>query len=454
MSSKLRSLVLGLALSWSWTANAGADVFRLLAADHEAAQARVDLIDQAVVSIETSYYGIGNDRIGAMFLSRLESAARRGVRVRLIVDAEHNDIPAEVQGLLMGAGVRIKEYHPFRLRHPLWMDRRMHDKTLIVDGEQLIVGSRNMREGHFGLAEINFVDRDAYLRGATARQAQRYFNCLWNSPEVEFTSFDDRLLQCGQRKDVLDLCKVGICRTGPLSSCEQARLWLDAGAGVSVCRQPVLIDTGTDWSAACAHEVDCVRFVYDPCGKKGRPGAISERLLDLVAGARCSIVIESPYFLMSDRLRRALADALDRGVRVRVLTNSLESTDHVTVAAGFTNQKQCFLLPRGVAVWQLAGRDHLHAKSAVIDGSIAYVGSFNFDPRSEFLNTETGVVVHDPEVAAWVEASIQDHMRRSHRIGADDRDVVSGDRFPGAAPGRILKLESLRLLAPLLRRTL
>ena len=454
MTFMLRSLVLGLALSWSWAANAGADVFRLLASDYEAAQARVDLIDQAATSIETSYYGIGNDRIGAMFLSRLESAARRGVRVRLIVDAEHNDIPAEVQALLMAAGVRIKEYHPCRWPRPLWMDRRMHDKTLIVDGEQLLVGSRNMLESHFGLAEINFVDCDAYLRGEAARQAQRYFNCLWNCPEVEFTSFDDRLLQCRHRKDMLDLCKVGICCAGPLSPCEQARLWLDAGAGVSVSCQPVLIETGTDWSAACAHEVDCVRFVYDPCGKKGRPGAISERLLDLMASARCSIVFESPYFLMSDRLRGALADALARGVRVRVLTNSLESTDHVTVAAGFTNQKQCFLLPRGVDVWQLAGRDHLHAKSAVIDGSIAFVGSFNFDPRSEFLNTETGVVVHDAEAAAWLESSIQDHMRRSYHIGSDDREVVSGDRFPGATTGKILKLESRRLVAPLLRRTL
>src|SRR6185312_15056225 len=88
MTFMLRSLVLGLALSWSWAANAGADVFRLLASDYEAAQARVDLIDQAATSIETSYYGIGNDRIGAMFLSRLESAARRGLRVKVTANAE------------------------------------------------------------------------------------------------------------------------------------------------------------------------------------------------------------------------------------------------------------------------------------------------------------------------------------------------------------------------------
>jgi putative cardiolipin synthase len=455
MSSQLRWLALGLAVSWSWAAIASADVFRLLTADYEAAQARVDLIDQALASIDTSYYGIGNDRIGAMFLSRLEAAARRGVRVRLIVDAEHNGIPAEVQALLIRSGLQIKQYHPVSLRHPLWINDRMHDKTLIVDGEQLIVGSRNMLEAHFGLAEINFVDRDAYLRGQVAQQAQRYFNCLWNSEEVAFTELDDRPWQELKQKDKLDLQKVGVCCVaGPVSACDLARLWLDAGGAVSVYCQPVLSDTGTDWSTSCAREVECVRFVYDPCGEKGHPGAISDQLIDLIDAARCSVVIETPYFLMSHKLKTALADALARGVRVRVLTNSLQSTDHVTVAAGFANQKQCFLLPRGVDVWELAGQNHLHAKSAAIDGSIAFVGSFNFDPRSEFLNTETGVIVHDPAAAAWVEASIRDHMRRSYHRGADGRDTARGERFPGAAPATILKLESLRLVAPLIRRTL
>lgn len=446
--------MLALAIILALTSSARADVFRLLISDYEAAQARVDLIDQAAESIETSYYWIGNDRIGAMFLSRLKAAAERGVRVRLIVDAEHNDVPDEVQAVLMRSGVEIKEYHPLSLHHPRWVNLRMHDKTLIVDGQQLIVGSRNMRNAHFGLAEINFVDRDAYLRGQTARQAQRYFECLWASAEVFPPDLNRRPHQ-RRKESALDLAKLGVCVSGAASTCDLARLWIDAGNDVAVCCRPIVFGSGTDWSASCVEESDCIRFVYDPCGKKGHPSGISQQLIDLIDRARCSVVIETPYFLMSARLKRALADALARGVRVKVLTNSLQTTDHRAIAAGFTNQKQCFLLPRGADVWELAGSNHhLHAKSAVIDGSIAFVGSYNFDPRSEYLNTETGVIACDPEIAAWVDASIRQHMQGSYHIGSDGRDTVGGDKYPGASAGQILQMEPLRFVAPFIRRFL
>lgn len=454
MWCKLRWSIGALAIVASLAPSAPADVFRLLAADHEAAQARVDLIDQAAVSIETTYYWIGNDRIGALFLSRLEAAARRGVRVRLVVDAEHNDVPVEVQTLLIRSGVAIREFHPVSLRHPLWIDDRMHDKTLIVDGEHLVVGSRNIRDSHFGLAEINYVDRDAYLRGATARQAQRYFECLWTSAEVSPADLG-RQPHRRRERSALDLAKVGIRAVGPISPQEAARLWLESASDLAVDCQPILCQTGTDWAADCTQQADCVRFVYDPCGLKGRPHGISQQLLDLIDGARRSIVLETPYFLMSTRLKRALADAIARGVQVRVLTNSLETTDHRTLTAGFTNQKQCFLLPRGVDVWELAGDNrHLHAKSAVIDGAIAFVGSYNFDPRSEYLNTETGVIVRDPGIVAWVDSSIRDHMRGSYHLGSDGRDRSQGRRFPGASAGEILKMEPMRFVAPLVRRFL
>lgn len=454
MSFKLHVLLLATACLGLYGEIARADVFRLLVSNHEAAQARVDVMDQATVSIDTSYYWIGNDRIGAMFLSRLQAAAQRGVRVRLVVDAEHNDVPAEVQARLVRSGVAIKEFHPVSCRHPGWINRRMHDKTLIVDGEQLIVGSRNIRNAHFGLEETNFVDRDAYLRGEIAQQAQRYFNCLWQCPEVEPVRLKDAPWQEMRQSDKLELCQLGICAAGPLSPCEQGRLWLAAGADAMVCCQPILTDTGTDWSAACTDPVEGVCFAYDPCGRKGRPRGISRQLTALIRCARSSVVLETPYFLMSHELKSALAEAIDRGVRVQLLTNSLASNDHTLVAAAFYNQKRRFLLPRGVDIWELAGPDHLHAKTAVIDGTTAFIGSYNFDPRSEYLNTETGVLITDPAIAAKVDASIRNHMRNAYHILQDGREQASGRRNPGASAKDVLGLQTLRPIAPLIRRSL
>lgn len=434
-----------------------ADTFRLLHSNYEALQARVDLIQLAQRQIDASYYWVDDDQVGALFLSLLRDAALRGVRVRLLVDAAHNDIPPPVERCLVASGVQIREFHPHHRGHPLWRNRRMHDKTLIVDTTHLIVGSRNIRNCHFGVAKLNYVDRDVYLQGESVRQAQRYFNCVWSCDQVFPTEFEPSLVQRirQRRPDPADASQEQTQRPGgacgmPSPCCPE--LWLAAGQGISICGQPIELDRPQDWSAE-ANDAPCAWFVYDPCGIKGQPRGISDQMLRLIEGAHCSIVLETPYFVMSAAFKRALAAAVDRGVRVTLLTNSLASTDQMLVAAAFTNQKH-WLLARGVRVWELAGPNHLHAKTAVIDGRIAYVGSYNFDPRSEYLNTETGVIVDDPAVAAVVSDSIGDHLRRSYRFGPDGRDMATGRYQPGASPGRILKMEVLRILVPLLRRSL
>ncbi|HEX5444572.1 MAG TPA: phosphatidylserine/phosphatidylglycerophosphate/cardiolipin synthase family protein [Pirellulales bacterium] len=442
------------------TAPVRADSFRLLHSNYEALQARADLIQQARHQIDASYYWIDDDQVGALFLSLLREAALRGVRVRLLVDAAHNDIPPQVQRCLVASGVQIREYHPHHRGHPLWLNRRMHDKTLITDATHLIVGSRNIRNCHFGLARINYVDRDAYLQGQTALEAQRYFDCAWHSDQVSPTEFETSLAQRlrQRRPDAADasqeqtFSRRGDGRTGPMPSPCCCELWLAAGQGLSVCGQPIELDRPRDWSADAA-ETGCAWFVYDPRGLKGQPRGISEQMLRLIDRARGSIALETPYFVMSAAFKRALAAAVGRGVRVTVLTNSLASTDHMLVAATFTNQKH-WLLSHGVQIFELAGPDHLHAKTAVIDCQIAFVGSYNFDPRSEYLNTETGVIVDDPGVAALVGESVGDHLRRAYRIGPDGREPATGQRQPGATPGQVLKMEALRILAPLLRRSL
>jgi cardiolipin synthase C len=426
----------------------GQNLVRLLHGDLEAAQARADLINSAATSVETSYYWVGDDRVGAWYLSLLKSAALRGVRVRLMVDAEHNDIPPAVQEHLMACGVHIKEYHPHFTGHPGWQDRRMHDKTLIVDGRHLIVGSRNIREAHFGRARLNYVDRDMYCQGEVARQARRYFDCLWLCDQVRPTDL---------RPTVAQRLRLATSRRDPEVSPPSdknlsAFAWLASGCGVTVCGQPIDCGANHDWSAdACPACSVC--FVYDPCGVKGQSNSIEEQLLRLFDRACASIVIETPYFVMSSDEKRVLGAAAARGVSITILTNSLASTDHTIVAAEFQNQ-QHWLLARQVQIWELAGPNHLHAKSAVVDGTIAFVGSYNFDPRSQSLNTETGIIVHDAPVAEWVLRSIGEHMSRSYPLGADGRSQVDGSRHPGAPLGRILGMQPLRILAPVIRGTL
>src|SRR5487761_1354801 len=209
--------------------------FRLLHTNLEAAQARADLIRSAATSIDTSYYWFGDDRLGAWYASLLKEAAVRGVCVRLVVDAAHFDLPPEVQQHLIACGVRIKEFHPHLTGQPSWYNRRMHDKTLIVDDKHLLVGSRNIRDSHFGLAKLNYVDRDVYLQGNVARHARRYFDCLWLCDEVRPTDFRPTVAQrLRQRQSV---------RSGEVSPVSNSvgdvvpEQWLAAGCGLTICGQ-------------------------------------------------------------------------------------------------------------------------------------------------------------------------------------------------------------------------
>src|ERR1700756_2872037 len=164
---------------------AQADVFRLLDDDRQAAQARVDLIQQAGSEIDAGYFLAHNDRITITALALLRDARRRGVgRVRLIVDANFQHIPRAVLAHLRDEGVEVRVYHQITFRRPSWLFHRMHEKFVVVDGARYIAGGRNLAEEYFGLRKRNFVDRDVYVDGPSAAEAERHFEELWGSGDV------------------------------------------------------------------------------------------------------------------------------------------------------------------------------------------------------------------------------------------------------------------------------
>src|ERR1700736_5775220 len=143
-------------LALTIAATAHADVFRVLDDDREAAQARVDLIQQARSEIGAVYFLAHNDRITITALALLREARRRGVaNVRVIVDANFQHIPRAVLAHLRDEGVEVRVYHELTFRHPSWLWHRMHEKVVVVDGERYIAGGRNLAEEYFGLRKRN-----------------------------------------------------------------------------------------------------------------------------------------------------------------------------------------------------------------------------------------------------------------------------------------------------------
>lgn len=409
----MRPLRLGLALLFAAATTLQADVYRLLDDDQQAAQARVDLFQQAKSDLNALYFLARNDRITLAALALLRDAHRRGVTVRLIVDANFQHIPKPVLGYLSNEGVQIKVYHPLTMRHPLWVFYRMHEKVVIADGERYITGGRNLAEGYFGLARRNFVDRDVYVEGASAIEADRHFENLWASRHVADLSV--RVTPDEER---------------------QAEQMLERALDALKNGKFLQLDTHNDWSAG-QKQIANVEFLHDPI-VAGAGRRVGVRLAEVLESAKQSIVLESPYFVPSKAMRRLLDRKLAEGVRVTIVTNSLASTDGILPYVAYLKYRR-HMIRSGADMREYKGPDCLHAKSAVVDGRIALIGSYNIDPRSENLNTEVMSVAVDTGIARELLASIETHAPEAAKIGA-----------PRDSPSRAMSLRmwAARLLLP------
>ena len=393
---------------------ASADVLRILDDPSEAAQARVDVIQQAGSEINALYFLARDDRVTMTALALLRDAQRRGVVSRLIVDAHFHHIPKSVLAHLRDEGVEVKVYHPLTLRHPSWIFRRMHEKLVVVDGARFITGGRNLAEAYFGLAKKNYVDRDVYVEGASASDADAHFEELWSSIHVARLRVRVSANEKRRAAERLDA------------------LMKELREGSSFVR----LDTGRDW-ASDGIRVQRVRFFHDPVNDRDgtRVGA---RMAEIFERATESIVIESPYFVPSRALRALLERKRAQGVRVQIVTNSFRSTDGLLPYAGYLKYGRR-LVRHGVDVREYKGPDMLHAKSAVIDGRIVVIGSYNMDPRSHHLDLEAICVAEDERLAAQLRAAIDEHARNAWK-------VESAPRVP---PAQALSLGAMRLILPL-----
>lgn len=407
-----------------------ADRVRILATDRQAAEARVEMVLAAKEEILASAFVFGDDPFTLTSLGLLRDAARRGLRVRLMVDAQWNRIPRAVQAHLMAEGIGIREYHPFRLDRPLWIVRRMHDKLAVADGRVLLAGGRNVQSTYFGfgrqIRSKNYVDCDLQVEGDAAAEARRYFLALWSSREVRPSRARATPAEIQDAARLLDHYKT----------------WLDAR--IEEARN----DPGR--APAALAEAGPVRFLHDPVDRKDKTRKVGYELRDLLGSARNSAIIESPYLVPSHAFREALGRALGRGVHVRILTNSLGSTDNLWPQAGYAGHK-AGLVRSGVELWEYQGPECLHVKAAVIDGETVIVGSYNLDPRSERLNTELALVVRDRPLAAEMRRQMDGHLARAARIDARGFPEGAAEPYPGVSRGKVWRLRLLRLLAPLVR---
>ncbi len=409
---------LGALIGPAVAAHPGESGFSLYNTGEKGIQARVALADVAQSSLDAQYYLWASDAIGRVLIDRIIAAADRGVRVRLLVDDfEATGHDTAFEALHGHPNIEVRVFNPYARG---WMrllqyfgrfnelNRRMHNKLFVADGKVAVVGGRNLSDDYFGLGKkLSFRDFDLLAIGPVVAQAEGSFDHYWNS----------------QWAYPIDSLR----KPSPPAKLAEARARFDAKVKEDLARFPYRLPHERNEALAWLEHIHAdatwgrAEVVYDDPKTMGDPahsppGLVWQRLVELARQAQHEIVAENAYLIPLKKSSAGYRELRERGVSVRVLTNSLASTDVVPVNAHYANARPQ-LARLGVELYEMKpwaasrelyiahaakSRAHLalHGKAAVFDRKTVFVGSFNLDPRSAVLDTETVFVVQSPELAA------------------------------------------------------
>jgi phosphatidylserine/phosphatidylglycerophosphate/cardiolipin synthase-like enzyme len=357
-------------------------------------------------------------------LREVVAAAARGVKVRPLV-GDFNTAGEEDALLCLARQphIEVRLYNPFPagrfstasrvLASATDMPRieaRMHNKQLIADNTLAVTGGRNLGDAHFVRStQANFLDLDLLVAGPVMRRLSGAFDAFWNNRlAYPIDAMVERKPDCSSSGEV-----VGKSTPGNDHG-EKAAAAAEPGFNAPNPLRDAIQRGRLDltWAPATLLADKPTKVQSD--GHPSRSETVSDDVEHLRTAARRDVLVISPYFVPGAR-GMALFDALRRrGVTVRVLTNSLAATDAPAVHTGYARYREP-LLAAGVALYELrpqlgspssalgqfgSSRSSLHAKALVIDRSVVLVGSMNMDPRSANLNSEMGLVVRSPQIAA------------------------------------------------------
>ncbi len=414
---------------------AGESGYRLVQASEDAFAVRMRSAAIAERSLDVQYYMWHDDLTGRLIAGELFAAAQRGVRVRVLIDDIYaRGLDESLANIDAHPNLEIRLFNPFRSRDSTVgnvvefmvtmgvKNRRMHNKLWIADSRLAIVGGRNIGDEYFGAHdEFNFGDLGVLLVGTAAVDSSTHFDDYWNSDAVVplsvFAKADDPVAAVAVAEAAFDAHRKAAATTPYVERLR--KLQRDGELGLDL--QDLERGSG-------------VRVVSDDPAKAfggDHPLRMLEEVRSLLGSAHVEAVVISPYFVPMRKGTEGLIGLQRRGVEVRVLTNSLAANDVAAVHGGYSKWRRP-LLKAGVQIHELkpiagasqdgplgSSRASLHTKALVIDGRIAYVGSFNMDPRSARINTEGGVVIDDAEFAAQVRAQYESAIdpARSWRVG-------------------------------------
>ena len=385
--------------------------FRLLDSSYDGLAWRLALIDSAVSSLDIQTYLWYPDNSGRLILERAVEAALRGVRVRLVVDDLLTiGLDQLIYELHQQPNIEVRLFNPWEDRSTLSrggemvaqferLNTRMHDKLVIADGQVAVVGGRNIGDHYFGLSSAyNFHDLDVLGAGHIARQANEMFDHFWNSDWVVSA---DNLVQERDPEWVKQ-------KWAEIREANAAAPELEAFGAMR-----------RDWSDRLEEILEQMHpgtstLLFDTAGEDAIEQNVAGEMFNFMGLAQEELLITNAYIIPGQPAIDFLKSLTDRGVKVRILTNSLASHDVPAVNSHYKDWRDD-IINAGAELYELRADAAiqsivdvppvsgefvgLHTKAFVVDREKVFIGSMNFDPRSFNINTEAGALVHSPPLA-------------------------------------------------------
>jgi len=434
------------------SAHSGESAFRIISAGADGFAARMQMIDAAQKTLDLQYFIYRNDETGRLITGALLRAASRGVRIRLLVD-DGPMLPGDEKILLLRAvpNMEVRIFNPFVQREPnrvlrsiefavdsQRLDYRMHNKLLVADNAVALIGGRNIADAYFQIdPDWQYADDDIFIGGPMVERLSQTFDEFWNSTlaipaqalqrtmpsDASVQEYRKCLADEWMRVHSNDLPFMRRAESGdPLSGIVDGRLPVVWASGQVVSDSP---------DKKAVNDGGMIgRLIYGPVAKAAD-------------SAQSEALVITPYFVPTASELELLERMRQRGASVRVLTNSLESSDEVLAHSGYVKYREQ-LLREGVELHELKtlpgnargsgqsaamnryGNYGLHAKFYVFDRKKLVIGSMNFDQRSVKLNTEVGMIVDSAELALETEKRFERMTEPANAYTVQFSDDTSG----------------------------
>lgn len=370
---------------------------------------RLHMIENAKEEIILSTFDFNPSESGKDIMASLIQASKRGVSVRIIVDGTSGFIDLYgndyFQALSSYPNISVRIYNTINLLKPYDMQARLHDKYVIIDNKMYLLGGRNTTNLFLGdYSSSKNIDRELFVyntkedKNSSLSQLRTYFESVWALPDSKDYLCQKETDNVIKAKNVLEDRYNYLRKTYEKAYCE--------------------------WDfEELTMPTNKITLLSNPIETENKEPLLWYSLQQLMLESK-NVTIYTPYIICGKEMYQGLEDLKAKNIPVEIITNDVASGANPWGCTDYLNQKEK-IWKTGVKVYEFMGEYSCHTKALLLDDRMSIVGSYNFDMRSTYQDTELMLAVDSPELNAIIRKEAEKDKTYSKTMGKDGKYIYS-----------------------------